>query len=335
MDRAVSAIATVVRASGVATPSRLVLGPIEQTARERVLGGALQHARALGEGLARGESEAKDALARLATTALAGMRTEVGREARRHGLVAIAAQAIDAAWADCDTTEHLDDAHFPRDARVRVLEHLDAFNVQSGGYRAFAEALEPFFAKERPTRILDLAAGHGGFMLELARIARKERWPLELVATDLLDEYLELGRAVAAREGLPVRFVVQDALDLSAIAPGAYDLVVCTQALHHFPPGLVAVMCSEAARIAGRAVVLVDGSRSRTHGAVVPALGLLRYGDPAFAHDAFVSLRRFFTPDELGLIAQLGAPPSARVSSRLLPPGHVIATLEINARQSY
>ena len=41
-------------------------------------------------------------------------------------------------------------------------------------------------------------------------------------------------------------------LDLSNLEPGAWDIIVCTQAIHHFPPSMTARMFREAARSAGR-----------------------------------------------------------------------------------
>jgi hypothetical protein len=70
-------------------------------------------------------------------------------------------------------------------------------------------------------------------------------------------------------------------------------------------------------------VVFVDGCRSVISGTAVSGLCLLRWGDAAFAHDAMVSFRRFFAPEELGLLARL-TPLGRSAEARFLPPGHVL-----------
>jgi ubiquinone/menaquinone biosynthesis C-methylase UbiE len=207
--------------------------------------------------------------------------------------------------------------------RVRLLATLDSFNTVVGNYRAFFRAMEPLLASDRPTRILDLAAGHGGFALEAMRIARERGMPIEMTATDLMSEYLALGEEVARREALPVRFAVQDALDLSNLREGEHDVVICTQSLHHFPPSMTARIFREATRVAGRGVVLIDGCRSVVQGLLAPMLGVFRYRDRAFAHDAWVSCRRFYAPEELGLLAGLAVPIES-VEAKWMRPAHCL-----------
>ncbi len=274
--------------------------------------------------------EPKQRLTQLATEALADMRAEVDRRAR--GLRGPLGQ-LDRLWRETHTVELIDRPGFSRERRVRLMTHLDELNVTLGVYEAFLGVLSPFFSATRPTRILDLAAGHGGFLLHVADLTKGGPHALELVASDLVSEYLEIGRAHAERRGLAVDFRVQDALDTSNLSANSFDLLVCTQSLHHFPPGLIAVLTHEALRIASRAVVLIDGTRSKTNAAVIPTLGLVRYRDLPFTHDAWVSLRKFFVPEELELLARVGAmstghPPQS-VSSRFLPPGHLAVVLEV------
>jgi SAM-dependent methyltransferase len=187
----------------------------------------------------------------------------------------------------------------------------------------FFDWVRPLLRKDRATRILDLAAGHAGFTLEVARIAKREGLELELVASDVKAEYLEIGAQQAKRERLDVAFVLQDALDLGNIEPGRHDVITCTQSLHHFPAGPVTVMLSEALRVAGRGVVFVDGCPSVLGAAAVGSLCLFRYGNRAFAHDAVVSFRRFFAPEELELLARLVARGGA-LEVRCVAPGYTL-----------
>lgn len=274
---------------------------------------------------------AKNRLATLAEAALADMRGQVDASAGESWRAPLA--RLDRLWRETSTVELIDRPDFEEKRRVRLMAHLDEMNVTLGAYASFLDVLRPYLRADRPTRILDLAAGHGGFLLEVARLAQEEGLALELVASDIAREYLDIGRENATRLGLPVEFVVQDALDTTNLGPASFDLVVCTQSLHHFPPGLVAVLVHEALRIAARAVVLIDGARSKLNAALIPALGVVRYRDLPFAHDSWVSLRKFFSPEELGLLARCGvlaSPGSERtVTSRFLPPGHLAVVVEV------
>jgi ubiquinone/menaquinone biosynthesis C-methylase UbiE len=194
-------------------------------------------------------------------------------------------------------------------------------NSMLGSYRIFFDRLRSLARGKRSLSVLDLAAGHGGFALALARLAAESELELRMVASDIKREYLDVGRSRAARQGSDVEFVIQDALDLSALDPGAFDFVTCTQSLHHFTPGQVVVMLTEAARVASRGVLFIDGARSALTGAFVCGFGLLVYRNPAFAHDALVSFRRFYVPEELELLGRL-CPRGLSARATWTPPSH-------------
>ncbi len=331
LDHWVRGVAARISSWGRPTATGLALASVRGEAADRALDARHLVLRELAEVFTReGEAaeeitEAKNRLARIASDGLASMRRDVDARASRSWRAPLA--LLDRRWRETDTVELIDRVEFDQQKRVQLMAHLDEMNVTLGAYAAFFDVLRPFLRSDRPTRVLDLAAGHGGFLLEVARLAREEGLALELVASDIAQEYLAIGEVNAARRGLPVRFVVQDALDTTNLEPGAYDVIVCTQSLHHFPPGLVSVLVHEALRIASSAVVLIDGARSKTNAALIPMLGVLRYRDLPFAHDSWVSLRKFFSPEELGLLARFGAtasPGAPRgVTSRFLPPGHI------------
>jgi SAM-dependent methyltransferase len=323
MDRAIAKVAERLSRTRMPSPSVALLGECRMHAADLVRARHEAAGRELAARMDRGDREASEQYGALAERALADMRNEVKRRARTFGAPETLAALLHERWADTDEPEHIDDPTMDREARVRVLNHLDAFNTALGSYRAFFRAMEPLLERDRPTRILDLAAGHGGFALEAMRIAAASGLEIEMTASDLMDEYLEIGRAIASREGLDVKFAVQDALDLRAIEVGRYDLIVCTQSLHHFPASMLARMFREAARVAGRGVVFIDGCRSVLQGLLVPALGMVRYRDRVFAHDAWISFRRFYSPEELGLIARLG-PEAPGVEARWMRPGHCL-----------
>lgn len=221
--------------------------------------------------------------------------------------------------------ELLDDPAFPKDQRVHVLDRLDKLNEILGIYDTFVSLTLPFVEKARRSttkvKIHDLASGHGGFALVL-----KERLGdgVEVTASDIKDEYLELGRAAAKQRGRDVRFVVQDALSLGNLADENIDVLTCTQTLHHFAPGMVARMIGEAARVARTGIVFVDAERSLMAIALLGPFAAAYGRSYAFVHDTVTSLRRMFYEEELALLADLapGLPENARVETGFAFPGH-------------
>jgi 2-polyprenyl-3-methyl-5-hydroxy-6-metoxy-1,4-benzoquinol methylase len=222
-----------------------------------------------------------------------------------------------------DRSELLDDPDFPVDQRAIALDGLHRLNEQLGVYEAFAGALGPLFsAAERigsPVRLHDLASGHGGFALFL-----KQRYGdrARVEASDIKDEYLEIGRHRAADLGLEAAFFVEDALAIEG-AKGA-DVITCTQAVHHFPPGMVARMIGEAARAARVGVCLIDAERSWLNYGFISVITAIYGRSYVLWHDGRASLRRMFYEEELGLFADLapGLPPGAAVETGSMLPAH-------------
>ncbi len=293
---------------------------------ERAIGSRRARADELGAAIEAGEPGARDRLAELADAALAELRADVRARAASAGLLQRLVAETDARWADCAEGEYLDDPALDEALRQRIMRDLDSLNGLLDAYEVFLDHLLPLAASGRTTRVLDLAAGHGGFPLAAAREARERGLELRFTASDLKREYLDLGAEIAAREQLPVEFRVQDALDLSNLEHGAYDVITCTQSLHHFSPGLVTLMFRAAARAAARGVVFLDGCRSALVGVALAGVGLTRFRNRAFAHDAWVSTRRFYVPEELDLLARLGSWGDA-VEARWVPPGYCLLRL--------
>jgi len=310
-------------ALGIKSPGVVLLAALRRRALEETVAAVRPRGDALSADLAAGQSDARDALGELAASALHQMRRRVRTLAADRGPLVAACAALDDWWGSPTEGEYIDDEDLDEAQRSRAMSELDAINDLLCSYDRFLDELAPLMAPNRPTRVLDLAAGHGGFALAVARIARERGLSIEITATDIKREYLDLGEVRARSENLAVRFVVQDALDLSNLAVGEHDIVVCTQATHHFPPGLVARMFESAARVAGRGVVFVDGCRSLLMAAPITAFARFRYGNRLLAHDAYISFRSFYVPEELELLARIGAWGDG-VETRWLPPSHCL-----------
>jgi SAM-dependent methyltransferase len=317
-------------------PIRRALAGERREAQRRTTRELSAAAAALGEGVVARDPEAIarfDALASLAVSAMRAARTDRGRPDRAALLAALERPL------HRDAPERIDDPAFPEAERAEGMETLHRLTFYSGGYDAFLDAVRPLLDRaatrmeaagppagtsaprgRRPVRVHDLAAGHGGFAV-LLKQRLGDRVAVE--ASDLAPSSLALGRERARAAEVAVDFHVADALSLDAIRARGVDVLTCTQALHHFPPGRVARMMGEAARAATTGFVFVDGERSWLSLAVMAPLALLYGRSPAFVHDALVSIRRLYYEEELGLLAALapGMPPG-RIETAALRPAH-------------
>lgn len=224
-------------------------------------------------------------------------------------------------------SEYGDAADVPLEARRSRMQAVAFLNEGLDSYSSWVSLMRPDLASTgRPTRILALSAGHGGFAMALkARFGER----IDVTVSDAVEGHLELGREEASRRGLDVAFVAQDPTDLGNLASGSFDVVVCTQTLHHFSPGAIARMLSGAARVASRAVWMIDGERSLV-GAIALSLVVAAYSRSWHAvHDTFVSLRKMYTEEELAAIAMLAPCTSAgcRSTSGRVAPGFVYLRL--------
>jgi SAM-dependent methyltransferase len=131
-------------------------------------------------------------------------------------------------------------------------------------------------------RLLDVACGAGGPGLQLARESG-----CELTGVDREKEGLANARRIARQAGLdtPVRFVQADASEPLPFADGAFDAILCLDALNHLP---------------GRAGVFADWARLLAPG------GRVLVTDP-------VTITGLVASDELAIRSSIGyfdfAPP--------------------------
>jgi ubiquinone/menaquinone biosynthesis C-methylase UbiE len=107
---------------------------------------------------------------------------------------------------------------------------------------AFARAMAPMVARpagqlaaladdgaDRPIKVLDIAAGHGLFGIEIAKRNRRA----EITALDW-EPVLEVARENAAAAGVTGRFRTIAGSAFEADFDGPYDVVLLTNFLHHF-----------------------------------------------------------------------------------------------------
>lgn len=268
-------------------------------------------------------------LERQADEAVDALRRLRGEHASDHGWFNELVVGFDD-WLRTDRPEHLDEPDFPAERKRAIVQALHRFNQGVFAYRRFFAVLLPLLRavaaeQRRPVRILELASGSGEFSFALAELAAKQGLDVEVTGSDYLPAHVEEANRKADARGVGVRFLELNAFDLSALAPGSYDIVFIAQSIHHFTPGQVAMLIAQATRLAAVGFVGIDGRRSLALFGIVPTAGvLLRSRD--YVHDAVVTLRKFYTESELELIARL-AVPDGFVSVRPELPGYSVVTV--------
>jgi 2-polyprenyl-3-methyl-5-hydroxy-6-metoxy-1,4-benzoquinol methylase len=114
-----------------------------------------------------------------------------------------------------------------------------------------AELVDP--RADKPIRVLDLAAGHGLFGIEVAR-----RNPRAQVTFVDWDNVLDVARANAAKAGVTARAEFRPGSAFDVDLGGGYDVVLLTNFLHHFDRA----GCEQILRRVHAA--LADGGRAAT-----------------------------------------------------------------------
>jgi 2-polyprenyl-3-methyl-5-hydroxy-6-metoxy-1,4-benzoquinol methylase len=256
------------------------------------------------------------------------MRSERRRRARGAGTVARFGAAMDAALRT-DAVEHMDEDGFPEKGKLGIALGLHMMNVASASYLRFFHVLRPILRDitartGRPARVLELASGAGGFAFALDALARKRKLAASVTASDIVPLYVARGSERAQREGSGVKFQLIDALDMSAIEDGAFDVVFIAQSVHHFSPGKLARMIAESKRVASTAFVSIDGYRSLGMVAFVSTTAAFSFW-PAMVHDAVLSVRKFYGEAELEAIARMAAPAARVTIGRIRPMNTVLS----------
>lgn len=218
-------------------------------------------------------------------------------------------QTRDAAARELLDGETLDDATLAHN--LRDIRFINAFL----GWTAYTVR-----AIERHTRahnlqqltLLDLASGSADMPLAIARWAARAGVPARIVASDISPRIVSVAQRQITAAGLSS--VTIERLDALALpyAPGSFDVVLCTLALHHFEPESAVALLRGMARI-GKQVFVFDVVRSRLAYAGVILLTQALRMNSMTRHDAPVSVRRAYSAAELRALAARAGLADARV----------------------
>lgn len=213
---------------------------------------------------------------------------------------------------DDDVRELMDRPALTRDDLRPVLADLRHINLLLGWRMYALRAVARYIRHNGLARfsLVDVASGSGDIPLAIARWARREGITAWVVATDVSPEIVAVAREhMADVPGAEAQR--QDALALT-YPDGAFDIALCTLALHHFAPDDAVKLLRDMARV-GRHVFVFDLVRSPL--AYIGAVLLTRLGrmNPITQHDGPASVRRAYTAAELRLLAERAGLRSPRV----------------------
>ena len=149
--------------------------------------------------------------------------------------------------------------------------------------------------------LLDVCCGSADVPLALARDARRRGVRLEVTLLDRSSEML----SIAARRAGVEPGVTLTAGDATALPFGdaTFDVVTCNLALHHFEPDAARALLAELRRVARVLPLVSDLRRSALGYAAAVAWSRAASRNRLTRHDAPLSVRRAYTPQEARSLA--------------------------------
>jgi ubiquinone/menaquinone biosynthesis C-methylase UbiE len=183
------------------------------------------------------------------------------------------------------------------------LGHVASVNRWLGGISAVTRYIKPLLARRGRARILDVATGSADIPLQIAEWAQRHNHEVEIVASDIHPQMLELARRRCA--AFPnIRIERADALALE-YATGSFDAALLSLALHHFETADQLTVLREMARVARDVVLINDLERTWLNYFGARFLGATYWrGNRLTRHDGPLSVLRSFTKRELEEIAR-------------------------------
>jgi SAM-dependent methyltransferase len=219
--------------------------------------------------------------------------------------------------------EYLDEPGIDPRIVQRSLAEVALSNALFGGTRAVLRELDRALVEEiASATLLDVGTGAGDIPSRARQRAEARGIRLTTVGVDLSETLVASNRP---RIGMPVR---ADALSLP-FADASFDIVTCSQTLHHFDDADSRRVVRELDRVARTRVIVSDLRRSWFAAAGIWVASFPLGFHPVSRHDGVVSVMRGFTVGELHDIIRdaIGHRPTVirrlgfRVTASWSPPG--------------
>lgn len=172
------------------------------------------------------------------------------------------------------------------------LRDIERANRWLGGISPVKSAIFRSGAKT----VLDVGCGSGDIALALVEHASDQCRELSVTCLDISEQMLAIARTRTANHP-SLQFLQADARELP-YADGAYDVVMCNLALHHFEPHAAQALLREMRRVAAVTPLVCDLRRAALGVVGAWLFSRLASRNRLTRHDAPLSARRAYTPDE-------------------------------------
>ena len=178
----------------------------------------------------------------------------------------------------------------------RDLERIRQLNRWFGSYRLVLSFIRHWIKPAEKLRIVDLATGSGDIPRLIIDYARRINASVEIDALDRQPATLEIARSLSA-DYPEISYREANILEWNAIK--AYDITLCTLALHHFSNNDAARILGRCRETSKRFVLVSDLRRNFSLIAGVYLLTALIFREPMTRYDARLSAIRAFSFSEM------------------------------------
>ena len=218
------------------------------------------------------------------------------------------------------------DRPLPPAERDASLADIDRLNAWFGGYALTLRALDRALGRVAPSRrllVVDVGGGRGDFARRLIRHARRRGRVVHVVVVDRDADSLRTARLAGSSLVSVVR------ADASALPfrEASVDVVTIALTLHHMEPDAAVTSLREMHAASRTAVIVNDLWRTRPSLALVWIATRALACHPISRHDGPLSVRRAYSADELGTLAEKAGIPAPRIRRYALL-GRLLAVVE-------
>ncbi len=178
----------------------------------------------------------------------------------------------------------------------RDLERIRQLNRWFGSYRLVLGFIRNWIKPGDKLRVVDLATGSGDIPRLIVDYARKIRARVEIDALDRQPATLEIAQRLSA-DYPEISYREANILEWNSVQ--AYDIALCTLALHHFSNEDAVRLLRRCCQVSKRFVLVSDLRRSFSLIAGVYVLTALIFREQMTRYDARLSAIRAFSFSEM------------------------------------
>lgn len=200
--------------------------------------------------------------------------------------------------------ELMDDLTLSGEELRRNLDELEVINRWLGGHKVVLDALNKLAPQHsgHTLRIADIGCGGGDTLKSIARWARRNHIPVELIGVDANGYMVQYARRRC--EAFPEISIEQQDVFSEAFAQQSYDIVVCSLFCHHFTDAQLAQLFRQLYRQARVAVIINDLHRHWFAYYSIKYITAAFSGSYLVKNDAPLSVWRAFRRKELQQLAE-------------------------------